>query len=180
MTAVCGQPSVKASVDAVTGKPSLTWSKVSGAVRYDIYLVDADGSFGFYTSVTEAKFLDQAAQFGQSYSYRVVAIPADEYYYGSLSATVTVTATCAQPKATCKVGENMKPVISWAEVEGATNYVVYRSTSKSKGYKVIGEAQALTYEDLTAKKGKTYYYTVVAVGEGFQSAQSSYVKIKSK
>ena len=180
MTAVCGQPSVKASVDAVTGKPSLTWSKVSGAVRYDIYLVDADGSFGFYTSVTEAKFLDQAAQFGQSYSYRVVAIPADEYYYGSLSATVTVTATCAQPKATGKVGENNKPVISWEEVEGATNYVVYRSTSKSKGYKVIGEAQTLTYEDLTAKKGKTYYYKVVAVGEGFQSAQSSYVKVKSK
>ena len=180
ITAVCGQPSVKASVDAVTGKPSLTWSKVSGAVRYDIYLVDADGSFGFYTSVTEAKFLDQAAQFGQSYSYRVVAIPADEYYYGSLSATATVTATCAQPKATGKVGENNKPVISWEEVEGATKYVVYRSTSKSKGYKVIGEAQTLTYEDLTAKKGKTYYYKVVAVGENCESAQSSYVKIKSK
>jgi fibronectin type 3 domain-containing protein len=74
----------------------------------------------------------------------------------------------------------MKPVISWGEVEGATKYVIYRSTSKSKGYKVIGENETLTYEDLTAKKGKTYYYKVVAVGEGFQSAQSAYVKIKSK
>ena len=73
-----------------------------------------------------------------------------------------------------------KPKITWAEVEGAVKYKVYRSTSKSNGYKVIGEAEALTYEDLTAKKGKTCYYKVVAVGENCESAQSSYVKIKSK
>ena len=57
---------------------------------------------------------------------------------------------------------------------------MYRSTNKSKGYKVIGETEALTYEDLTATKSKTYYYKVVAVGDGFQSAQSNYVKVKSK
>jgi fibronectin type 3 domain-containing protein len=59
-------------------------------------------------------------------------------------------------------------------------YVVYRSTSKSKGYKIIGESETLTYEDLTVAKGKTYYYKVVAVGENCESAQSSYAKVKSK
>lgn len=88
--------------------------------------------------------------------------------------------TCATPKATGKVGANKKPVISWGEVDGATRYVVYRSTSKSKGYKAIDETEALSYEDLTAKKGKTYYYKIVAVGDGFESAQSSYAKVKSK
>ena len=38
----------------------------------------------------------------------------------------------------------------------------------------------ITWEDLTAVKGKTYYYKVVAVGDNCQSAMSSYVKVKSK
>lgn len=81
---------------------------------------------------------------------------------------------------TGKVGENKKPVITWAEIEGATKYIMCRSTSSSKNYKVIGETEAPTYEDLTAAKRKTCYYKVVAVGDGFQSAQSGYAKVKSK
>ena len=119
----CATPVITVAVSESSGKPVLTWEKISGAKKYTVY---------YATSVTG------------------------------------------------KVGENKKPVITWAEVEGATKYIVYRSTSKSKNYKVIGETEAPTYEDLTAAKSKTYYYKVVAVGDGFQSAQSGYAKVKSK
>ena len=166
---------MKVSLNA-SGKPSLSWGKVTGAVKYEIY---KNGQL--LTTVTGTSYTDTAAQAGESCTYTVKAINKLADYNSALSKAVTVTATCATPKANGKVGANKKPVITWGEVEGATKYLVYRSTSKSKGYKAIGEAtDLLTYEDLTAKKGKTYYYKVVAVGDGFQSAQSGYVKVKSK
>ena len=170
----CAAPVVKVSLNS-SGKPALSWGKVTGAVRYEIY---KNGQL--LTTVTTTGYTDTAAQAGESCSYTVKAINNIADYNSALSNGVTVTATCATPKITGKVGENKKPVITWAEVEGATKYIVYRSTSKSKNYKVIGETEAPTYEDLTAAKSKTYYYKVVAVGDGFQSAQSGYAKVKSK
>ena len=73
-----------------------------------------------------------------------------------------------------------KPVLTWNEVEYADGYAIYRSTSKSRGYKWIGETDALTYTDTTAGKNKTYYYKIVALAEDTQSAQSSYSKLKAK
>ena len=99
---------------------------------------------------------------------------------GKVEADITVVfpAEYYNKKAVLKVTPIM--VFEGGIVEGATKYIVYRSTSSSKNYKVIGETEALTYEDLTAAKSKTYYYKVVAVGDGFQSAQSGYAKVKSK
>ena len=170
----CAAPAVKVSLNS-SGKPAISWGKVTGAVRYEIY---KNGTL--LTAVTGTSYTDTAAQAGESCSYTVKAINNIADYNSAMSNGVTVTATCATPKITGKVGENKKPVIAWAEIEGATKYIVYRSTSSSKNYKVIGETEALTYEDLTAAKSKTYYYKVVAVDDGFQSAQSGYAKVKSK
>ena len=176
---ICAKPVVKITTVAASGKPQLTWKKVTSAVKYVIYVSTPDG-FQELATVTGTKFVDEAAQPGERRRYVMEAVPANETCRSLWSEETSIQATCAAPKPSGKVGENKKPVISWGEVEGAVKYVVYRSTSKSKGYKAIGEAEALTYEDLTAKKGKTYYYKVVAVGENCESAQSSYVKVKSK
>ena len=71
-------------------------------------------------------------------------------------------------------------MVSWNSVEGATKYYVYRSTKKSSGYKKVATVEEESYTDTKAKKGTTYYYKVVAVSENATSAQSAYVKIKSK
>lgn len=170
----CTAPTVKVSLND-SGKPSISWGKVTGAAKYEVYKNGV-----LLSAVTTTSYTDTTAQVGEHCTYTVKAINTVDTYNSALSEAVTVTATCATPKASGKVGANKKPVLTWDEVEGATNYVVYRSTSKSKNYKVIGESDTLTYEDLTAAKGKTYYYKVVAVGNGIQSAQSAYVKVKSK
>ena len=177
--AYCGTPVVKVSNNS-TGKVTLSWSKISGATKYEIYLLGAD-DYVTLGVVTGTSWTDTDAGIGEGRYYGVRAIAADENYNSEVSEPVFGRTICATPKITGKVGENKKPVITWGEVEGATKYIVYRSTSSSKNYKVIGEVvDGLSYEDLTAAKNKTYYYKVVAVGDGFQSAQSSYVKVKSK
>ena len=169
---------VKASVVAATGKPQLTWSKVTGAKEYWIFL-EVDGEAQLLTTTTKLSFVDESAAPGETRTYAVWAVNADPVCNSAMDA-YTVTATCAQPKIKGAVGETGKPEITWDAVEGATRYVIYRSTSKSKNYKAIDETESLTFTDTTATKGKTYYYKVVAVCEDTESAQSAYAKVKSK
>ena len=174
-SAKCSTPAVKGSVVASTGKPSLTWSKVTGAVNYEVY---RDGQL--LATVTGTSYVDMDAKTGETYIYTVKTLGKSEEFASALSKEVTLSATCAQPKLTGKIGQTGKPELNWNEVAEAECYVVYRSTSSSKGYKQIDETEDLTYTDTTASKGKTYYYKVVAVCGETESAQSSYNKLKAK
>ena len=175
---ICAKPVVKATTVAATGKPQLSWSKVTGAKEYWIFL-DVDGQAQLLTTTTKLSFIDEAAIPGETRRYAVWAVNADPVCNSAMDA-YTVTATCAQPKIKGAVGETGKPEITITAVEGATKYVIYRSTSKSKNYKAIDETESLTFTDTTATKGKTYYYKVVALYEDTESAQSAYAKVKSK
>lgn len=81
-------------------------------------------------------------------------------------------------KATKSGKTNVK--IKWSKVEGANGYTVYRSTSKDGKYKKIGTTTSKSFKDTTAKKGKTYYYKVVANYEisTYNSEKSKAAKIK--
>ena len=56
-----------------------------------------------------------------------------------------------------------KPYIKWTAVTGASKYEVYRATSKSGTYKLLGTTANLSYTDNKAGAGYTYYYKVKAV-----------------
>ena len=53
-------------------------------------------------------------------------------------------------------------IIKWNAPQGATSYLIYRSTSESSGYSQIGTSQYASYADQTVKVGNTYYYRVKA------------------
>jgi rhamnogalacturonan endolyase len=56
--------------------------------------------------------------------------------------------------------------LSWAEVAGATSYVVKRSTSAGGPYTAVAARIAgTTYADTTAAGGSTYYYVVTAMND---------------
>ena len=178
----CAVPTVTVNVDAATGKPSLSWKKVTGATGYEIYRTMNSSNQVMRIIVQELSFVDETAEIGVVYTYTVKALGKAEVYNSAPSKAATVTATCGQTKVTGKIGETGKPELTWTEVEGATTYVVYRSTSSSKNFKKIAsDIESTSYADITAKKGKTYYYRVVAVADGVTGAQSSSTgKLKAK
>ena len=99
-------------------------------------------------------------------------------------ASICYKATPVISKVTIKKG---KVTLNVAKVTGAKQYEIYRSTKKSKGYEKIGvtKKNKTTYTDTKVKKGKTYYYKVVAVGTNglkgdFVSAASAAKKVKAK
>ena len=176
----CAAPTVTAGTDAATGLPSLSWSKVTGAAAYAIYRSTDGGEYALVSEQTATSFKDADTQPGEQYSYKVRTLGKQDVFDSPESTARSVTATCAQPKPKGKISAEGKPVVTWTQVDAAEEYIVYRSTSKSKSYKKIAETDDLTYTDTAAKKNKTYYYKIVAVSGDIQSAQSDYVKLKAK
>ncbi len=87
-------------------------------------------------------------------------------------------------KLTAKKG---KVTIKVAKVNGASKYEIYRSTKKNKGFEKIGTTKknSTSFVDKKVKKGKKYYYKVVAVGTNglkadFASGASKVKSIKAK
>ena len=182
----CSAPSVKVTVNKMTGYPELTWKSVTGAKSYAIYRT-AKGVTEKPVTVKTLTYKDTTAKPGVKYSYQVVACGAKDIYNSAKSKAVTATATYARPTVNGKIGETGKPMLTWAPVQGATQYLVYQSTSKSKlGSKVTTikatgkETSDFTYTYEKAKKGKTYYYSIVAVNGSVKSASSTPIKLVAK
>ena len=182
-TAYCARPAVTVANDAATGQPKLSWKQISGAVSYEIIRIVNGVEEDATITVSTTGYKDSAAEVGTAYGYKVRAIGANGEFAGAYGQSKTITAACAQPaKPTAALWGTGKPVITWETVEGATGYAVYRSTKSGSGYQKIGNAKPgeCSYSDAKASKGKTYYYKVVALTGNVASAQSGYVKIKSK
>ena len=111
--------------------PLLSWSKVSGAVKYDVQ-VDDDGGFGtpgFTTTTTNNRAVPTALLAPGSQNLRVRAINSA----GSASSWSTVSFTIspvAPPLPTSPVDGDIldqpqdPPLLVWAGTQGATEYTV--------------------------------------------------------
>ena len=89
-----------------------------------------------------------------------------------------ISCDLAKPKIT--VSATKKPgklYVTWAEVDGASSYVIYRATSKNGTYKKYSTTTKTAYTNTSVTKGKTYYYKVVAVYKGNSAANSAYSNI---
>ena len=76
------------------------------------------------------------------------------------------------------VGASGKPYIYWSAVAGASQYEVYRSTTKDGTYSFLDSTANLNYTDSKANAGTTYYYKVKALAaDGTDSSLSAAVAI---
>lgn len=74
------------------------------------------------------------------------------------------------------VASSGKVVLRWNKVSGAAKYKVYRATSKSGTYSLLGTSSSTGFTNTSASAGKVYYYYVVAVDKnGKTSAKSEIV-----
>ena len=180
----CAQPVVKLTNVASSGKIKISWSAITGATKYEVWR--ATSKTGTYTKIsttTGTSLTNTRAVAGKTYYYKVKAIcGANSSGNSAFSSIHYLTCDCARPvvKITTSSGH---PKLSWAKVEGATKYEVYRATSKDGTYTKITTTTKLSYTNTTAKAGKTYYYKVKAVCGATTAGNSAYstvVSIKAK
>lgn len=68
-----------------------------------------------------------------------------------------------------------KVSLAWDTVDGATSYILKRSTISGGPYETITTTSAITYTDTDVTNGATYYYVVSAINAGGESPNSNEV-----
>ena len=160
-------PVVKIGNSATSGKPMLTWNAVSGATSYKVYRATSqNGTYSLLGTVTATSYTNTGAKAGVTYYYKVKAVNSagESAYSNVVSGRATVT--------TLTMGHSSasgKPQLTWKAVSGAASYRVYRATTKNGAYTVINTTKALTYTNVGAALGTTYYYKVEALNASGKS-----------
>ncbi len=173
---------VKQGTDAI----KLSWTAVTGATGYRVYLYDAKAKK--YTSLGTTKKLSgtiKKLKAGTVYKFAVKAYTKtgtetlwSKYYTELTTATKPLT-----PAVKAKAGA-AKASLSWKEISGATGYVVYMSEKKDSGYEKIGSTKKLSCTIKNLKKGKTYYFKLKAYskvdGKNIYSSATKAIAVKVK
>lgn len=174
-------PALKSATNYASGI-TIKWSKVTGAGSYEVYrkIKGTSGWVKIGTSKTTS-YTDKTAVSGKIYIYTVKAVSGS--YVSTYIAKGLTIERLARP-ALESVKSTKKGVnFTWGEVTGATGYYVYRKTG-SGGWEQIAKVSGkstTSYLDKTAKKGKTYYYSVRAYSGSYKSTYNKTgLKIKDK
>ena len=139
-------------------------AKATNTTDYNFTVTAARGdivdSAGRRIATTATSYTNTGAKAGTTYYYRVKACndAGLSPYSNVVSGRATVTTLTMGHSAS-----SGKPMLTWNAVSGATSYKVYRATSKSGTYSLLGTVTATSYTNTGAKAGTTYYYKVVAV-----------------
>ena len=75
-------------------------------------------------------------------------------------------------------GNNNSLILNWNEYDSETLFDIYRSTSPTKGYKLINTVLTNTWVNTGLKYGSTYYYKIVARNNNDKSGYSNIVSKK--
>ncbi|MBO4927300.1 MAG: leucine-rich repeat protein [Clostridiales bacterium] len=175
---ILAQTGVKAAVALVTptlnelslasGGIKLTWTKASGADRYNIYRSETEnGTYEYVESVQKVEsFVDMNVEHGKTYYYKVRAYKKIDgiVYYGGYSNKNGISCSFAKvPTVRVAPKSGVTMTISWGTVSGANTYEIWyaKDGDSFSLAKVAGKTQTSTsHTGLTA--GTRYSYKIVA------------------
>jgi len=168
---------VKATcASAVSAKVSC--ATVSGAAGYVFYVATKKkGKYSKAADVKTNKAIITGLKTGKTYYFKIKSYSnANKRVYSKFSGTAKCKIVLKKPglkiidKCDCKVHLKM------TGAPGATGFLVYRSTKKNKGYKLVHKTIGFTYLDTGLKKNTKYFYKIRAyVG----NKRTSYTKAKA-
>ena len=177
-------PTVTGGNDA-QGRPTLKWSAVTGAAKYEVYRARSkDGDYIKYSTVTGTSYTNTSyIENGNTYYYKVRALKSDGTA-GAWSSVVSVTykQTLSAPSVTGGNDAQGRPTLKWNAVTGAAKYEVYRARSKDGDYIKYSTVTGTSYTNISyIENGNTYYYKVRALdANGTAGAWSSIVSVTYK
>ena len=183
-TCILARPNVTVSARS-DGKPVLTWNKIDGAVKYEVYVSTDGGDFVRLTSVNGTKLNHTSAKPGHTYAYKVRTLAAKSAANSAWSAEAAITVEDAAPALsapTLTAANNRttgKPYLKWNKVDGAAKYEVCRATSKSGTYTPLWSGSGTALTNGSAKAGTTYYYKVRAIASNGTKGPWSTIKTRT-
>ncbi len=168
-------------VSNTTTGVKITWSKVSGAESYVVYRKSGSGSYKAIKTVTGTSYTDTTAKSGTKYTYTVKA--KNIAGLGSYNKTGLTILYLKMPTLKSVSSGKSGVTFKWNKVTGADGYYVYRKTGSGDWEKIatVKGGSTVSYLNKSAKKGKTYSYTVRAYSGKYTSARNTTgLKIKDK
>lgn len=84
-------------------------------------------------------------------------------------------AAVLQPTDLFASGDTAAVGLTWLEINDATSYNIYRTTTPASGYSLLGSSITNSFSDTTATPGTTYYYVVKALNGAVESFYSGEV-----
>ncbi len=156
------------SIAPVANGIKIEWNATPGATRYVIYKYDGESpkQIGETTSLS---YTDTTARVNVTEKYIVRAFNGSvrDSGYSTRSSKLVIGEPVAKVKAVSG-GVN----ISWNDIEGATQYYVYRKYNGAKSWTCIAKVSGdtLSYTDKAANSGRNIFYTVRAVSSSGKSS----------
>ena len=170
------QPQVTLSNIESSGKITISWEKVDGAVKYEVYRATSKtGTYSRLTTTKNTSVNNTSVTAGKTYYYKVRAIAEEASANSDFSAVQSRTCTLARPTTTAGVTTKGQPKVTWKAVEGAVSYKVYRANTANGTYKLMKTTTSTTYTNTSATTYGTYYYKVEAVAS--KSAANSAMSV---
>jgi fibronectin type 3 domain-containing protein len=162
---------------------NLSWSSVSVAMSYNVYRGTSPGGEGatpFATGLTGTTFSDPNLQPGLSYYYDVTSVNGSGEGAPSVEAIGVLAPSAPTNVSAALSGANPNDIaVTWTASAGAASYNIFRGkTPGGEGSTPYASGvTGTTFVDSGAatSPGYSYYYEVVAINVGGQSAASTEV-----
>lgn len=171
-------PNDTAATNLTATSIRLDWSEIENADGFFIFRSEGKykSDFSKYEIVGKnpepnmTTFTDTELETGKRYCYTVVGYLLNEQgeeETGMMGNTLYATPKCMAPTGFKAAGQNASTIkVSWNSTEGADGYYLYRSTTKTGGYKLTAKfagGEGANYYDKSLKKGTKYYYKLIAI-----------------
>lgn len=168
ITGEAARVEIEFSYRASDGYPTVSWSKVDGAARYEVWRsTKRVGSYRLISTTSGSKLTNVSIDEGTLYYYKVRPVASNGTTKGTFSNIVSgkFMGTEIVLEVSYRESDGV-PVIEWNKVPGAAKYQVYRSTSGKTGtFNRLITTAGQKLINTSAKPGTTYYYKVRAVSK---------------
>lgn len=143
---------------------SIIWQPVEGSDGYQLFRsFGPTGTFKLAATTVDASYTNSMLTLNRSYFYRVRAFKmvGTTRVVGPYSSIAGAKPIPAGPASVSAFSGGFDRInLSWTSASGASGYTIYRSTSASGTFSIVGNTTSTSFQNIGLKSGTTYYYKV--------------------